>query len=470
MGFVLSVLYFITYYLTPATMFGPLAEYRIELILAVLVLVVSLPALTKSFVLKTPQSLALIGLALAVVLSVLIAERWPGGSVTAFLEFIPNALAYFLVCLHCSSKRKLQVVVLMLLFVCLFVIARGSLDLLHGVPERATMQTGQDDTAEIDPIDLWNSDHPYLLATREPKGELLYRLKGLGEIADPNDFGQLTVCVIPLMFLFWRSKKVLPNIAFVILPVCLLLFGVFLTHSRGALLALTAVAVVAARRRIGTVPALLVAGGLFVAAMALHFTGGREISAQSGADRTMLWGEGLQILKTHPLFGVGFGNMADFTEEHLTAHNSLVVCAAELGLFGLYFWSLFLVPTVRNALVTASPRKVSDGEPIVAEEGLFPQATRKVEAVDQAEVNRLGRLLVLSLTGFLVAAWFLSRAFVMTLYLLGGMAEVAYEMALRRGMIAPRLRLARVLVYAAGLTVSLVIVMYVTLRILNLMH
>src|SRR5208337_5276854 len=105
MGFVLSVLYFVTYYLTPVTMFGPLAEYRIELILAALVLVVSLPALTRSFILKTPQSLALVGLALAVVLSMLIGERWLGGSVTAFLDFMPSALAFFLVCLNCNSIR-----------------------------------------------------------------------------------------------------------------------------------------------------------------------------------------------------------------------------------------------------------------------------------------------------------------------------------------------------------------------------
>ena len=117
---------------------------------------------------------------------------------------------------------------------------------------------------------------------RNDAGEWFYRLRGLGEINDPNDFGQLIVCVIPLMFIFWRAKKMLRNIAFVILPVCVLLFGVFLTHSRGALLALMAVAVVAARRRIGTLPALLLAGGLFVAAMALHFTGGREISAECG--------------------------------------------------------------------------------------------------------------------------------------------------------------------------------------------
>jgi len=289
-------------------------------------------------------------------------------------------------------------------------------------------------------------------------------------INDPNDFGQLTICVIPLVFIFWRAKKMFRNILFVILPVCALLFGVFLTHSRGALVALMAMVIVAARRRIGTLPALLLAGGLFVGAMALNFTGGREISAQSGEDRTILWGEGLQILKAHPLFGVGLGKMPDYTEEYKTAHNSLVVCAAELGLFGLYFWSMFLLSTVRDALVTASPGKVSEGEPIIAKEGPFPQVSRKIEEVDKAEVNRLGRLLVLSLIGFLVAGWFLSRAFAMTFFLLGGVAEVVYEMALRRGMIAPRLPLARVLPYAGGLAISLILVMYFMLRIVNLTH
>jgi hypothetical protein len=97
-------------------------------------------------------------------------------------------------------------------------------------------------------------------------------------------------------------------------------------------------------------------------------------------------------------------------------------------------------------------------------------ASRTIEAIDKTEVNRLGQLLVLSLTGFLVAGWFLSRAFVMTLFLLGGMVEVVYEMALKRGMIAPRLRLARVLPYAGGFAVSLVLIMYIMLRVLNLTH
>jgi hypothetical protein len=345
----------------------------------------------------------------------------------------------------------------MLLFVCLFVIAHGCIEMLHGVPESAPLQTG-------------GTGSSYLFAMTSDAGEAFYRLRGMGLINDPNDFGQMVVCVIPLVFIFWRAKKMLQNIAFVILPVCTLLFGVFLTHSRGALLALMAMAVVAGRRRIGTMPSLLLAGGLFVAAMAFHFTGGRAISAESGSDRTVLWGDGLQLLKSHPLFGVGWGTMPDYTDSHLTAHNSVVVCAAELGLFGLYFWSMFLFPTIKDALAVASPAKVSEGQQIIPEEGFFPQATSKVEVIDKAEANRLGRLVVLSLTGFLVAGWFLSRAFVMTLFLLGGIAEVVYEMALQRGMIAPRMRLSRVLPYSGVLAISLVLLMYVMVRILNLMH
>jgi hypothetical protein len=93
-----------------------------------------------------------------------------------------------------------------------------------------------------------------------------------------------------------------------------------------------------------------------------------------------------------------------------------------------------------------------------------------MEVIDKAEVNHLGRLMVLSLTGFLVAGWFLSRAFIMTFFLLGGMVEVVYEMALQRGMIAPRLPLARVIPYAVGLAISLVLLMYIMLRVTNLMH
>jgi hypothetical protein len=456
MGFVVSIIYFVTYYLTPAILWGPLAAYRIELILAVLAMAISVPSLAKSFIRKTPQSFALIGLAVAIFLSVLIGMHWSGGGVLAFLSFIPNAFAYFLVCLHFNSKWKLQALVIIMLFVCLFIIVNGSIALQHGVSAIARSPDGL-------------TESPYFVTQANDTGDRFFRLKGPGNVSDPNDFAQLIVCVIPLMFIFWRPKKIIQNVAFVLLPVCALLYGAFLTHSRGSLVALLAVAVVALRRRLGTIPALVLAAGLFFGASALKFTGGREITANAGSDRTSLWGVGLQMIKTHPVFGVGFGDFSDYGGG-LTAHNSIVVCAAELGLFGLFFWTLFLFPTVRDALAVSSPDQVSDGQTIVPDEGLFPHEPKKIKVIDRGEIIRLGRLAVLSLTGFLVTGLFLSRAFVMTLFILGGVAEVVFQMALQRGMIADRMRLKRVLLYVGGLTAALVPFMYLMVLALNRMH
>jgi hypothetical protein len=100
----------------------------------------------------------------------------------------------------------------------------------------------------------------------------------------------------------------------------------------------------------------------------------------------------------------------------------------------------------------------------------YPQQVKLIEIVDKTEINRLGRLMVLSLTGFLAAGMFLSRAFVPTLFLLGGMVEVVFEMARERKMIAPRLHLVRVLLYAGVLMISLLLMMYIVVRALKLMH
>jgi hypothetical protein len=221
MGFVLSVLYFVTYYLTPPVIFGPLAAYRIELILAGLVLLASLPKLSGSLIWKTPQSLALVGLALAVCMSVVIGMHWLGGGMPAILAFIPNALAYFLVCLHCDSKKKLQVLVLMMSFVCLFVIVQGSLQ-LRGVPETGSVLEGDSD--DLQPVVM--DDYPYLLSMTNGSGEYIYRLRGLGQINDPNDFAQMIVCILPLMFIFWSPGKALQNVLLVLLPASALLYGV----------------------------------------------------------------------------------------------------------------------------------------------------------------------------------------------------------------------------------------------------
>ena len=409
------------------------------------------------------------GLALAVFMSVLVGAHWTGGAVHGFLDFVPSAFAYFLVCLHCNSKKKLQVIVLMLLFVCLFVMVHGLIDLRTGLSESGPFQSGTEKATPPN-SQAWNVEHPYLFSMRNDSGEWFYRLRGSGSYQRPERLWPVDCLHNSFAVHLLAAKEVASKHGIgAIAMLCIALWGVS-NALRGTIVALVAVALVIARQRMGTIPALFLVAGLFIAASALHATGGREISALAGTDRTGLWGQGLQMLKSHPLFGVGFGSFADHSDVGLTAHNSIVVCAAELGLFGLYFWSLFLLSTLRDALILSLPASVGEGVLIDAEDGVSRQRSRKIEGADKAEVNRLGIILVLSLTGFLVQGMFLSRAFVMTFFLLGGMAEVVYQMALARGMVAPRLQLRRTLMYAGGLMVALVLGMYVVLRILNLMQ
>jgi hypothetical protein len=467
MGFALSIVYLAITYLSPPAILGPLAQYRVEMILAVLILVVSLPKLIRSSVLKAPQTLALIGMSVAVFFSVLFGMHWLNGAFQAWAGFLPSVYAYFIVILHCNTRRRLKIMAVMLLVVCMFVLAHGAVDLLYGVPDGGPPLS--QDTGTVDLV-RWNADHPYLFAMASDEGNWFYRIRGLGTLNDPNDLGQLVVTVIPLMFFFWKPKKAGNNLLFVLLPVAMLLLMVFLTHSRGALMALTVMAVLAGRRSIGLIPATVLASIVFVGAIALQFTGGRAISASAGEDRTSLWGEGLSVLKSHPVFGIGLNQLPDYTDNHLTAHNSIIVCAAELGMFGLYFWSLFLLPTMRDVVVIATPERVTQGEPIVPETPMLPGPLKEYETLEPEEINRLARLLLLSSVGFLVTSWFLSTAIAVTLFLVGGMVEVVYQMALERGMTIPRMRYLRVLIYSGGLAVVFVVVMYLLVRALNLAH
>lgn len=462
MGFALAVLYFVTTYLGPFTVFGPLALYHAEVVIAALALLASIPALPRSFILKTPQSLALAGLAVGVFFSILV-TGWMGGAVQAFQGFIPSAFAYFLICLHCNSRKKLQILVLLLLFVCLFVTSRGTLELMHGtsVQDRQTLPGDIPGTAALNP-EVWNAEHPYLLAQHAANGEgWLYRIRGLDQINDPNDFGQLLVCVIPLLFFFWRPKKLVFNTLMVLLPACVLVCATFLTRSRGALLALVAMAIVSLRRRMGTIPSLLLATALFVVAMTVGFTGGRDI--ESGSGRMVLWAMSIGLLKAHPVFGIGFGKLADYLGH--TAHNSIMVCAAELGLFGLFFWSMFLLSTLRDTLLLASPKRVGEGEPQASMDEFPEFATRPKARIERTEIIRLGRLMVISFAGFLTAGFFLSRAFVLTFFLLGGMTEVIYQLALQQGMVSQRMRLGRVALYSVLLAIALVVGIYILLKV-----
>jgi O-antigen ligase len=485
MGLFLTLLYILTAYLGPETLWGPLYEFHIEVILAALALIASLHGIQRSKVNVIPQSYALIGICVAVIIS-MVMTGWLGSIPSAFFGFIPNAFTFFLVVVNFRTKKHLQMLIVALLLVSAFTIFKGYTALRAG-----------------------NYLSPYLVGQGNDEAQTFYRLRGLAFINDPNDFAQVMVSLIPCLFFFWKKGSMPWNLLVILPAVSLLIFGMYLTHSRGGMLALLAVILFASRRKIGTVPAAIIAGAGFAASSFLGWSGGRDVSVEAGAGRMEAWAVGLDLIKHHPLFGVGFGRFGEYF--FITAHNTIIVCAAELGMFGLFWWVMFVLPTIRDAAICAGVKTEKPQEEefsydralgvrrqpvaeltwrdrryaaaespvdvMVAEETPKPGISVPAHLITEIEdpklppeeIQRIARLMLYCIVGYFVAGWFLSRAFIMTLFIYGGMVQVIYRMALDQELAAPRMKLNKVVQYSAVGAVGLILLVYVMLRVEHLM-
>ena len=482
MGLFFTLLYILTAYLGPQTLFGALADYHVQVIIFVIAMMGSILSVQGSGISRISQSYSLLMMCAAVFLS-FIFNRLFGLAPLALLDFVPNAFIFFLVIVNCKKKAHLQAIILTLLFACLFTLVRGVLAL------NANELTS-----------------PYLISQGNDAGDYIIRIRGLSFINDPNDFAQLMVSLIPCLFFFWKKDSTFRNMVVVLIPAAALVYAMFLTHSRGAILALLVVIVFAGRKKIGTVGSLIGGGLLFVLSMAAGWSGGRAISVDSGSDRLEAWSTGLQLIRSHPLFGVGFERFSEYNP--ITAHNTVVVCAAELGIFGLYFWIMYVFPTFRdmvsasklpgdafpqpevdNALPEHLQRRLAPSPsiqllhanlklaiatgPDIAHPASAPApyyaSDEAAEAIPDEELGRLASIMTISLLGYFVAGWFLSRAYVMTLFVYVGIAEVIYSMALNRQIVPPRMKIMGLLRMSAFISIGLIAFVYVMLRVQRMM-
>ena len=268
---------------------------------------------------------------------------------------------------------------------------------------------------------------------------------------DPNDFAQILIVALPLLFIAWEPRRTVRNCLLVLVPAAALIWAIFLTHSRGALVGLAVVALFAVRGKLGTTGAAIVTGLLVLGLLAVDFTGGRQISAGEGADRLEAWATGLELFKRAPLFGIGFGGFTDFNE--ITAHNSFVLCLAELGFAGSIVWVAMLVSTMLglNRIIAGNENAESASDKAL-EAGEFEEAevhqmtlraavgadvTDNVAVIPAIETEILEQTgldseslgfanwavnVRLALIGFITTGWFLSRSYAPTLYLVIGLA------------------------------------------------
>ncbi|SFC98177.1 O-antigen ligase like membrane protein [Thiohalospira halophila DSM 15071] len=338
-----------------------------------------------------PAFVLLVGLVLAMVAS-RVALGWLGGIPAVISEFLPILLIFLLVATVVSTLSR-QRVFLVLLFGASVYMS------LHGIQQHLT-GTG------------WTG------------AELLAgRIRYIGFFHDPNDLGLFLVMTLPMaFFLFGRSRSPAVRLPLV-LGVAVVFYAIYLTGSRGTLLATLAVLGVYFARRYGwTVSALLAALVLPVLLLLLpsRFTD-LDPGESSAHGRVEAWYNGMQMFQSNPLTGVGWGRFTEFNP--LTAHNSLVLVLAETGLLGLTFWLAFF-----GGVVWLLFRVL----------GHWQQYGDAVADPAGREWADLARALLIAFVGIGVSAFFLSRSYNIILYLLAAVAVGAFLGYRRnRGLEAP---------------------------------
>ena len=256
----------------------------------------------------------------------------------------------------------------------------------------------------------WHAPEDEPDAQPDPDNPDIPRMRNIGFLEDPNDLAQTLAMALPLLGIAWRKGRAFRNWLLVAPTGGFLLWGIFLTHSRGGLVAVTVMVLMALRERIGKVKAGVLTTLMITAAVAFNATGGRAMRDESSDARVEAWASGIMMLRQNPLFGVNFGNFAEAHERGITAHNSFVLCFAEMGLVGFFVWMAIL-----TTCYIELQRLIN-----------FP-----VNDLEDLELRRWSRAIRLCLTTFLVAAFFLSRTYILTLYMLVAFV-VAMEDIVRR--------------------------------------
>jgi putative inorganic carbon (HCO3(-)) transporter len=188
----------------------------------------------------------------------------------------------------------------------------------------------------------------YMKATSEVLVEGT-RAAGIGMLGDPNDTALTFLMVTPFLLAAALDCRGLARVGFWLLFL-LMLAGIIATQSRGGILGLGAGLFVLLRQRIrnrtilyGSVAVVLVAFAV-VAGVSKRQGLENEGLDESAEGRLIAWKAGMRMFRANPVFGIGYetfpynflsyAESIPFDKRSMTAHNSYVLCIAEVGLFG----------------------------------------------------------------------------------------------------------------------------------------
>lgn len=373
------------------------------------------------------------------------ANGWFGGALVQFNKFAPVVLA-FIVFANVIHDRRRMIVTMAVFAFCAAVLA------LHGI-EQSKLGVG------------WTG----IGMSQET------RIQYVGIFNDPNDLGLLFVTCLPMAF-YLASRGGVARILWwaVIVALC---YGIFLTNSRGTLVATLGLLGIYLAWRRGPVMGGIMGAVALVALMAMPSRMNElDVTEDSAMGRVESWYEGLQMFRENPVLGVG----ADLYSDHypLTAHNSFVLVLAETGIIGFTIWLAFVGYCFRMMLVAirTPPHHLADGPESGGahedggngSEAAFADAGPEFEAevADWHEDHAIALTLLLSLCGFFIAAFFLSRSYIVVLYLLAALVVAHYTAMRSRNRELPAFGLHNDLLRWPIVSVAGVVGLYVMVKVL----
>lgn len=405
--------------------------------------------------LNAPPFYLLAALFLYSPLTVLMAGEGASNALDTVAKLIPLYLTFLLISTTTLSRRRMRLMMWLM-------VGGAVLFSIHGIQQK---YTGVGWTGEV---------------------PILGRIRYIGIFNDPNDVGLSLVTALPMTLYLMRISKNPALKLLLLVAAGLILWGISLTNSRGTILALGAILGVFSWRRYGIFKTLLIAAVavpfMFMLSSRLDTISPEEESAHG---RVEAWYEGFQMLKENPVFGVGFGL---FPDHHIrTAHNSYVLVLAEQGIPGYFLWFTFVgicfVFMYRLQKFRKEPEKpFATWQSLGLERpqgqgtgggGFLPLASLETKPEQEETIapedRAIARVLFLSLVGFAVSSFFLSRSYSMQLFLLCGMAVAHYQgTRLRNPKVAEYRFLDHLLSWIVLCCISIVVLYFVVSALLSL--
>ncbi len=175
-----------------------------------------------------------------------------------------------------------------------------------------------------------------------------------------------------------------------------LLLGIYYTGSRGGIMTALAILAMYTLSKFKLSFMKLVMCGLVGLSLLLlgpaYLTSSKD-SNGSAQGRVAMWDKGIEMVQTHPVFGIGKGNFVAYTKK-LIAHNSAIEVMGETGFPGLFLWLGVSFVGLRNLVLRA--RETDD-----------PKERRYVLA------------LMFAILGYFVSSLFVTLEYETPYYLLG---------------------------------------------------